>query len=87
MSVVSIPLCYERAQCQLPNAGTNTDAALLDPAISGPEAVITSYKATTGTDLTTGIEEAIRVLLKNANVSPASVASLMVGTTVSCCHA
>ena len=66
-----------------PSTGTNTDAVLLDPTKSGPAAVISSFKATTGTDVTTGIEEAIRTLLKQANASPSSVASLMIGTTVS----
>ncbi|KAL1902749.1 hypothetical protein Sste5346_001193 [Sporothrix stenoceras] len=61
--------------------GTNTDAVLLNPAKSGAEAVIASYKATTGADVTTGIEEAIRVLLKDASVQPSQVASLMIGTT------
>ncbi|KUJ08498.1 uncharacterized protein LY89DRAFT_332024 [Mollisia scopiformis] len=61
--------------------GTNTDAVLLDPNKTGPDAVISSYKATTGTDVTTGIEEAIRTLLESAKLSPASVASLMIGTT------
>ncbi|CAK7270485.1 hypothetical protein SEPCBS119000_004115 [Sporothrix epigloea] len=61
--------------------GTNTDAVLLNPAKSGSEAVVSSYKATTGANVTTGIEEAIRVLLKDANIRPAQVASLMIGTT------
>jgi N-methylhydantoinase A/oxoprolinase/acetone carboxylase beta subunit len=61
--------------------GTNTDAVLLNPAKSGAEAVIASYKATTGADVTTGIEEAIHVLLKDARVQPSQVASLMIGTT------
>ncbi|CAK7567497.1 MAG: hypothetical protein SEPTF4163_005462 [Sporothrix epigloea] len=61
--------------------GTNTDAVLLNPARSGSEAVISSYKATTGANVTTGIEEAIRVLLKDANIQPSQVASLMIGTT------
>ncbi|CAK7197644.1 hypothetical protein SEUCBS139899_000292 [Sporothrix eucalyptigena] len=61
--------------------GTNTDAVLLNPTKSGSEAVVSSYKATTGADVTTGIEEAIRVLLKDANVQPSQVASLMIGTT------
>lgn len=64
------------------SAGTNTDAVLLDPTKSGPSAVITSYKAITGRNVTTGIEEAIRTLLRDANVESASVASLMIGTTV-----
>lgn len=63
-------------------SGTNTDAVLLNPGKSGPEAVITSYKATTGTDVTTGIEEAIQKLLQDANVLPERVAGLMIGTTV-----
>ncbi|EPE05645.1 hydantoinase [Ophiostoma piceae UAMH 11346] len=61
--------------------GTNTDAVLLNPAKTGPEAVISSYKATTGVNVTTGIEEAIRALLKDASVEPSQVASLMIGTT------
>ncbi|KAH8892391.1 hydantoinase [Thozetella sp. PMI_491] len=61
--------------------GTNTDAVLLNPAKTGPDAVITSFKATTGTDVTTGIEEAIQTLLKDSNVAPTNVASLMIGTT------
>ncbi|KAK0101979.1 hypothetical protein ONS96_005947 [Cadophora gregata f. sp. sojae] len=61
--------------------GTNTDAVLLEPTKSGPAAVISSFKATTGTDVTTGIEEAIRTLLEQANASPSSIASLMIGTT------
>ncbi|CZR51783.1 related to N-methylhydantoinase A/acetone carboxylase, beta subunit [Phialocephala subalpina] len=60
--------------------GTNTDA-VLDPAKLGPDAVISSYKAITGTDMTTGIAEAIRTLPQQANLPPTSVASLMIGTT------
>jgi hypothetical protein len=33
--------------------------------------------------VTTGIEEAIQTLLKDANIPPTRVASLMMGTTVS----
>ncbi len=61
--------------------GTNTDAVLLNPSKTGPGAVLSSFKATTGRDVTTGIEEAIRVLLADAKVEPAHIASLMVGTT------
>ncbi|KAJ9150395.1 Hydantoinase [Pleurostoma richardsiae] len=61
--------------------GTNTDAALLDPTTPGRDAVIASYKATTGTDVTIGIEQAIRTLLQDSNISPANIASLMIGTT------
>ena len=64
------------------DAGTNTDAVLLDPRKSGSDAVIASYKAITGTNVTTGIEEAIRALLKDSSVSSRNVASLMIGTTV-----
>ncbi|KAL3418384.1 hydantoinase [Phlyctema vagabunda] len=61
--------------------GTNTDAALLDLTKDGADAVISSHKATTGTDVTTGIEEAIRALVTSANIPLEEVASLMIGTT------
>jgi N-methylhydantoinase A/oxoprolinase/acetone carboxylase beta subunit len=63
--------------------GTNTDAILLDPSKSGPDAVVSFYKATTGTDVTTGIEEAVQTLLRDSNLVPGNIASLMIGTTVS----
>lgn len=63
-------------------SGTNTDAVLLDGTKSGSDAVLGTYKATTGTDVTTGIEEAIRTLLNDAHVPPSDIASLMIGTTV-----
>jgi N-methylhydantoinase A/oxoprolinase/acetone carboxylase beta subunit len=62
--------------------GTNTDAVLLDPTRSGPDAVISSYKATTGTDVTTGINEAVRALLRNTGIPPVNIRGLMIGTTV-----
>ncbi|RDW62005.1 hypothetical protein BP6252_11438 [Coleophoma cylindrospora] len=61
--------------------GTNTDAVLLDLTKTGPEAVVASHKATTGTDVTIGIEDAINVLIQKTAIPLSQVASLMIGTT------
>ncbi|KKA27994.1 hypothetical protein TD95_003300 [Thielaviopsis punctulata] len=61
--------------------GTNTDAVILNPALSGADAVKAAHKATTGANVTTGIENAIANILANADVKPSEISALMIGTT------
>lgn len=63
-------------------SGTNTDAVLLDAKCDGPKSIISSHKTNTGENVTTGIEQSARVLLQNVSVTPESVVSVMIGTTV-----
>lgn len=63
--------------------GTNTDAALLD--ITAPNTpsrgVLASYKAPTTSDITSGIESAIREVLTTSAVDQKKVLSVTIGTT------
>ena len=56
--------------------GTNTDAVLMDG-----KTILASVKATTTADVTTGIVQAIREVLRATTVVPAAVQSVMIGTT------
>lgn len=56
--------------------GTNTDAVLIDR--SG---VVATIKVPTSSDVGNGIVKAIRSLLEQGNVSPASISAVMIGTT------
>lgn len=63
--------------------GTNTDAAILDiQALDSPgRGVLASHKASTTTDITSGIEAAIRAVLKSSAVDKRRVVSVTIGTT------
>lgn len=63
--------------------GTNTDAALLDiRAFNTPgRGVLASHKASTTKDITSGIESAIRAVIRHSKVDQSRVLSVTVGTT------
>lgn len=63
--------------------GTNTDAAILDIKASNEpgRGVLASYKAPTTPDITSGIELAIRHVLKASGVDQSRVLSVNIGTT------
>src|SRR5205809_3276463 len=56
--------------------GTNTDAVLMDG-----ERVLGEVKTPTTTDVTSGIVTALRQLVADSHVEPASVMAVMIGTT------
>ena len=66
-----------------PIAGTNTDGVLIDVTRlhESGRGVLSHCKAPTTTDVSKGIENAVREVLKLASVSPADVASVSIGTT------
>ncbi|KAH9941327.1 hydantoinase/oxoprolinase [Epithele typhae] len=63
--------------------GTNTDGVLIDVTrLHQPgRGVLSHYKAPTTSDVSKGIENAVREVLKLASVSPSEVASVSIGTT------
>lgn len=58
--------------------GTNTDAVLVS---LDPISVITSHKAPTTADVTTGITNAVRAVISASNISLSSIGCVIVGTT------
>ncbi|KAJ6127033.1 hypothetical protein N7523_002645 [Penicillium sp. IBT 18751x] len=58
--------------------GTNTDAVLIS---LDPVSIITSHKAPTTPDVTTGITNAVRKVIESSTVSLASIGCVIVGTT------
>ncbi len=56
--------------------GTNTDAVLMDGTT-----ILASIKANTTTDVTTGIVQAIREVLRMCSATPSDINSIMIGTT------
>ena len=56
--------------------GTNTDAVLVDGT-----SVITSCKQTTTSDVSSGIQAAMRQVLDSAQVGAEGITSVMIGTT------
>ncbi|ESU07083.1 hypothetical protein FGSG_01733 [Fusarium graminearum PH-1] len=63
--------------------GTNTDAAILDiRATNNPgRGVLASHKASTTKDITSGIEAAIRAVIRDSAVDQSCVLSVTIGTT------
>ncbi|TFK90339.1 hydantoinase/oxoprolinase [Polyporus arcularius HHB13444] len=63
--------------------GTNTDGVLIDVTrVHEPSrGVLAHYKAPTTADVSTGIENAVREVLKLAALPPSDVASVSIGTT------
>lgn len=63
--------------------GTNTDAALLDitAADTPSHGVLASHKASTTADITSGIEAAIREVMKSSAIDQNKVLSVTIGTT------
>lgn len=63
--------------------GTNTDAAILDITASNSptRGVLASYKASTTSDITSGIESAIREVLTTSAIDQKKVLSVTIGTT------
>lgn len=63
--------------------GTNTDAAIIDlrASESPGRGVLASHKASTTSDITSGIEAAIRAVLEASKVDQARVLSVTIGTT------
>lgn len=63
--------------------GTNTDAAILDiRATNKPgRGVLASHKASTTKDITSGIEAAIRAVIRDSDVDQSCVLSVTIGTT------
>ena len=64
-------------------AGTNTDGVLIDVTrLSDPDRGVLAYnKSPTTTDVSKGIEDAIREVLKSAAVSSSDITSVSIGTT------
>ncbi|KAJ3469968.1 hypothetical protein MRS44_000067 [Fusarium solani] len=63
--------------------GTNTDAAILDiRAVNTPgRGVLASHKASTTRDITSGIESAIRAVIRDSKIDQGRVLSVTIGTT------
>ncbi|KAJ0425251.1 hypothetical protein BJY00DRAFT_325594 [Aspergillus carlsbadensis] len=63
--------------------GTNTDAVVLDPTqhATPTRGVLASYKTPTTSDTTTAVESAIREVIARADITPAAISSVTVGTT------
>ncbi|KAE8167882.1 hypothetical protein BDV40DRAFT_252066 [Aspergillus tamarii] len=63
--------------------GTNTDAVLIDlgQRETPSRGILSSHKAPTSPDVTTGIQEAINTVLRDSQVAPENVASVTIGTT------
>lgn len=63
--------------------GTNTDGVLIDVTrLNGPgHGVLAHYKSPTTTEVSKGIENAIREVLKSAAVASSEVTSVSIGTT------
>ncbi|KAK4939988.1 hypothetical protein LTR10_019840 [Elasticomyces elasticus] len=58
--------------------GTNTDAVLIS---LRPIQIIASHKAPTTADVTTGINEAVRALIRTSNVPLDTISCVIIGTT------
>ncbi|KAJ5993673.1 hypothetical protein N7451_009397 [Penicillium sp. IBT 35674x] len=58
--------------------GTNTDAVLIS---LDPISVIASHKAPTTPDVTTGITNAVRTIIKSSNISLSAIGCVIIGTT------
>ena len=56
--------------------GTNTDAAVMED-----DRVVLSFKATTSTDVTTGVREALTGVLEKSGLDPKSIDFVALGTT------
>ena len=56
--------------------GTNTDAAVMED-----DRVVLSFKATTSTDVTTGVREALTGVLEKSGLDPKSIDVVALGTT------
>ena len=56
--------------------GTNTDAAIMED-----DRVVLSFKATTSTDVTTGVTEALTGVLEKSGLDPKSIDVVALGTT------
>ncbi|KAK1622578.1 hypothetical protein BDP81DRAFT_385848 [Colletotrichum phormii] len=63
--------------------GTNTDAAILDitAADTPGRGVLASHKASTTPDITTGIEAALRAVIRSSKIDQKRVLSVTIGTT------
>jgi N-methylhydantoinase A/oxoprolinase/acetone carboxylase beta subunit len=62
--------------------GTNTDAVIVDTSqADGPNCVAASYKAPTSSDVTSGIEEAVRSVLETSGLNQSQISSITIGTT------
>ena len=67
--------------------GTNTDAAILDITLDTPErAVLASCKSSTTPDITSGITQAIDIVLKQCSVFIPDVKSGVLGVTIGTTH-
>jgi DUF917 family protein len=58
--------------------GTNTDAVLIS---LNPVSIVTSHKAPTTPDVTTGITNAVQAVIDASNVSRSSIGCIIIGTT------
>lgn len=67
----------------LTSEGTNTDACILDitAASSANRGFVTSYKAPTTPDVTSGIKNAIDGVLHESKIDPDRVLNVSIGTT------
>ncbi|KAL2786144.1 hypothetical protein BJX66DRAFT_347021 [Aspergillus keveii] len=65
------------------NAGTNTDAVVLDPTqqATPTRGVLASYKTPTTSDTTIAVESAIREVIARAKIDSAAISSITIGTT------
>ena len=60
---------------------TNSDAVILDLTPASPSPVLASHKAPTTSDVTLGIQAAIRECLAKADVDKSSIQAVAIGTT------
>ncbi|KAF8521388.1 Hydantoinase/oxoprolinase [Hysterangium stoloniferum] len=81
---MSTPSSQESYRIGVDVGGTNTDSVLFctDPtAVSRPDrGILTSFKHPTTPIVSDGIEAAIRAILHRANVSPAQITGVMIGS-------
>ncbi|KIX05403.1 uncharacterized protein Z518_06275 [Rhinocladiella mackenziei CBS 650.93] len=61
--------------------GTNTDSVLLDISKTGTDAVISSHKAATTSNVTLSVKETLKVLLGKSPVDRKNVSAIAIGTT------
>ncbi|KAE8356992.1 hypothetical protein BDV28DRAFT_832 [Aspergillus coremiiformis] len=63
--------------------GTNTDAVIIDLSLreTPSRGILSSHKAPTSPDITSGIQKAINTVLRDSQVDPGNVALVTIGTT------
>ena len=92
MLTLEVSLLESCETASSPNAlylGTNTDAVVLRPLVDDDlntrdDPVVAWAKTMTTPDVTSGIEEALKNVLRNGKISPKDVHFVSIGTTVRC---